>query len=106
MSRHRENVMWQAPDGTWSMGFYTVIGPPFDEQDDDYDDEWDVDYDRDTFEYVTTGHPTPETADTVAVRDRDIPNPGGGRTYRLDHDATTCAELDAMAAAYFAAATP
>jgi hypothetical protein len=70
MSKNHENVTWQSKDGTWSVGFFTVIQPSY--MDDDYDDEWDVDYDYDSFVFASTGHRTPEQAD----RSWPGPNPG------------------------------
>ncbi|MFD9964899.1 hypothetical protein [Amycolatopsis sp. NPDC058986] len=105
MSFSRENVTWQAPDGTWCMGFFTVIEPPFEERGEDYDEEHDVGYDVDTFEFATTGHRTEAAAWKAAVDDRGIPNPGGSMVYRLPGQVEECAEFDAMAAAYLSDAT-
>ena len=60
MSRNREHVTWQAPDGTWSIGFWDY--EPGDTSDPDYDPEWDVEYSDDRFWFLSTSHPTPEAA--------------------------------------------
>lgn len=72
MSFHRENVIWQSADGTWSRGFFETydIG---DRDGEEWDPEWDVEYDFDTFRWVSTGHPTQEEAS----RAWDGANPGG-----------------------------
>jgi hypothetical protein len=55
MSKNRENVIWQSPDGSWNRGFfdYVVTGP---------DDEWDVEYDHRSFNWAATGLPSEQAA--------------------------------------------
>lgn len=72
MSLHRENVIWQSADGTWSRGFYTTY-PTGDPSSEDYDREWDVDYNYDEFWWASTGHPNVEAAE----RSWRGANPGG-----------------------------
>ena len=66
MSFNRENVTWQAPDGTWSLGFFEVTWTG-------EDPEWDVEYGS-KFCWVTTGHATEDAAYAAW----DGANPGGG----------------------------
>jgi hypothetical protein len=90
MSFNRENVAWQKDDGTWSIGFWpvTVIGP---------DDEWDVEYDYDSFRWVSTGHPDPDTAFNAYTREHANP---GVQTICTpgDTSAEEIASFDAFAA--------
>ena len=94
MSFNRENIIWQSKNGTWSLGFFTVAwvddGP-------DADPEWDVEYDFGSFEWVSTGHVT----DDSAYRAWDGANPGG---YDLlpwsTAHAAEAEKYDAMAKAY------
>ncbi|MFE2346162.1 hypothetical protein [Kitasatospora cineracea] len=67
MSLHRENVTWQSPEGTWSIGFFA-----FEEEDDDY--EWGVYYDHGHFWWASTGHPNPDAAMDAYMRENA--NPG------------------------------
>ncbi|WP_435058494.1 hypothetical protein [Streptomyces sp. bgisy060] len=99
MSLNRENVTWQAPDGTWSIGFWAhdETGDPDDE---DFDPEWDVEY-LDYFGWVSTGHPTWEAA--MDAYEKDHPNPGGTTIYRGgSEDAESIAEFERLAAEYTA----
>ena len=68
MSKNRENVIWQGPDGKWNRGFFdfVVTGP---------DDEWDVEYNRDRFFWTATGLPSEDAARQAW----DGANPGGYR---------------------------
>lgn len=61
MSTNRENVIWKTRDGTWSIGFYDFYYTG-DSSDEDFDHEWDVEYDFGRFNWVSTGHPTQESA--------------------------------------------
>lgn len=72
MSVNRENVTWQAKDGTWSIGFFDfyATGDPMSE---DWDFEWDVEYDFSKFNWTSHGHPTEE----AAYEAWDGANPGG-----------------------------
>lgn len=102
MSFSRANVTWQAPDGSWCIGFYTVVEPDFTAPDfdwDSYDEEHDVDYD-DTFEFASVGHSSPDTAWEAGTIGRG--NPGSTRVYRLDSESAACELFDTLAAAYFA----
>ncbi|MFJ9239863.1 hypothetical protein ACIRJ3_33355 [Streptomyces anulatus] len=75
MSKNRENVTWQAPDGTWSIGFFAFTFTK-DTSDEDFDDEWDVDYDDNRFWFLSTGHPNQDAPmeHFMALES----NPGGG----------------------------
>lgn len=93
MSFHRENVVWQSKDGTWSRGVFdtTWVGS----ESDGYDPEWDVEYDFSKFSWVSTGHATMDKA----VASWDGVNLGGFASYESyednpkEHD-----EYDRMAA--------
>lgn len=99
MSFNRENVIWPAADGTWSIGFYdfTEVPPDSDDDDEDFDEEWDVEYDQSKFWWVSTGHASPDAAMDDYCRSNG--NPGGGTEI---HDRAAnlaeCERLDAMAA--------
>lgn len=64
MSKTRENVTWQSPDGTWNRGFYECYTTG-DYDDPDFDHEWDVDYHYDVFEWVSAGHATSDAANNA-----------------------------------------
>ena len=96
MSLNRENVIWPAADGTWSIGFYDYTEVPGDsDDDDDFDYEWDVEYDHSKFWWTSTGHASPDAA--MADYCRSNCNPGGGDEI-LDRAANLaqCERLDAM----------
>lgn len=61
MSCNRENVTWQAPNGTWSIGFWRFEWT-VDPTDEDFDHEWSVEYFEDAFWYCSTGHTMPDAA--------------------------------------------
>jgi hypothetical protein len=92
VSVNRENVIWQSADGSWNRGFYEFHNVGDDQEDWDY--EWGVEYDRDEFNWVSTGHPSEQTA-------RDSwsgSNPGGSEVVAYTAEsAEYSAELDAMA---------
>lgn len=90
MSFHRENIIWQSKNGTWNRGFFTVAWVDY-----DGDPEWDVEYDFDSFEWVSTGHPSEE----AAHRSWNGANPGGYdyRPYEAE-TAKGCDRYDEMAA--------
>ena len=92
MSVNRENVTWQSQNGTWNIGFYTVIEPSFDSRGEDYDREWDVDYDFDTFWWASTGHHSAAAAD-ASWRGA---NPGTGTTVPYKGNAAECNRYDEM----------
>ncbi|MFH8294992.1 hypothetical protein [Streptomyces sp. NPDC018059] len=93
MSKHRENVTWQAPDGTWSIGFFAFTYTK-DTADEDFDDEWDVEYHDDRFWFLSTGHPNPDAPmDHYCTLE---PNPGGGDGDA--HDPEEVARYEQMAA--------
>jgi hypothetical protein len=92
MSFHRENVIWQSPDGTWNRGFYTAEIEYWKE---DYDPEWDVDYNFDEFEWLSSGHPTEEAAHKSWTGS----NPGGHSTVS-DPTSVEAIRLEKMAADY------
>lgn len=95
MSVNRENLIWQSPDSTWSRGFFTCIPRSWSEDGGEPDPEWDVDYEMDSFEWVSTGHPTEE----AAARSWDGANPGGHWTHRYtDGAARESLNYDVMAA--------
>jgi hypothetical protein len=73
MGVNREAECWQAPDGTWSLGFWWFEFTS-DPGNDGTDHEWDVEYSDDRFWFLTTGHDTPSAA--MKVYRRDHPNPG------------------------------
>lgn len=75
MSFHHENVIWQSPDGTWSRGFFTRLS--WDSGDPDYDPEWDDSFDHNEFQFVSTGHPSEESAH----QSWGGSNPGGHTVY-------------------------
>ncbi len=100
MSFHRENVTWQSEDGTWSLGFFEVYS--YDSGDDDYDPEWDVDYDYDSFQWVSTGHPTREAAGAAW----DGSNPGGTTVCPWDRIEGDNEKYDDMAAKLWAESGP
>lgn len=95
MSFHRENVIWQSADGTWSRGFFqTYDSGPADE---DWDPEWDVEYDFDELQWVSTGHASEE----AAARSWNGANPGGHDLVAFRDDAEgrrRADEYDDMAA--------
>lgn len=93
MSFHRENVTWQSTDGTWNLGFFTVI-PGINDDDPDYDPEWDDEVDFGSFEWVTRNHPTVDAARAAWPG----ANPGG--TSIISHtpnNADVCDRYDRMA---------
>lgn len=95
MSFHRANVTWQSPDGSWNIGFWTVLEPD-PEDDEDYDAEWDVEY-GDDFEWVTTGHPSEDSAWRTVNQHR--PNPGSSYVCSLTNSSDAeRAELEDLAA--------
>lgn len=97
MSFYRANVTWQSPDGSWSIGFWSVLEPDPEVADgEDYDDEWDAEY-GDDFEFVTTGHPSEASAWRTV--DQHRPNPGGSYVCSLTNSTDEeRAELDELAA--------
>jgi hypothetical protein len=101
MSKNRENVTWQAPDGTWSIGFFAFAFTK-DTSDEDFDYEWDVEYDDDRFWFLSTGHPTEDAPMEHYCRLES--NPGGGEIVRPSEDgAEAIARYEQMAAAFKAA---
>lgn len=100
MSFHRENVIWQSADGTWSRGFFQRERG-FGSHDEDYDPEWDDDYDYDTFEWVSAGH---RTANEAAAAWHGS-NPGGHTEYSYRPDDTESVQridrFDDMAAVLY-----
>lgn len=91
MSFNRENITWQSPDKTWNLGFYRVAWTDF-----EGDPEWDVEYDYSTFEWVTTGHSSEESARKAWHG----ANPGGTFVVPFDPaEADRTEALDQMAAA-------
>lgn len=106
MSSYHPNVTWQCPDGTWGVGFFTVVVQAYvsdslddpDELDEDDVDEWgDSEVDEGSFESCATGFPDPHAAMLAATRDR--PNPGATEEVRRDQAPDECARYDVMAAA-------
>lgn len=96
MGLHRENITWQSKDGTWSLGFWDFYYVNRDS--DDFDPEWDVEY-TDTFNWVSTGHPTYESAED-SWKDA---NPGGGEMLAYSADAPSENDrLDALAKDFLA----
>jgi hypothetical protein len=93
MSCNRENVTWQAEDGTWSIGFFDFHAVGQDSP--DWDFEWDVEYDFSRFNWTSHGHATPDGA----YEAWDGANPGGTMIVRRDEDPAACAEYDQMARA-------
>lgn len=73
MRKNRDNVTWQAPDGTWSIGFwrfeFTV-----DPDGEGFDPERSVEYYDDAFWFCSTGHLTPEAA--MDAYRAEEPSPG------------------------------
>lgn len=86
MSFHRENVIWESADGTWSRGFFRVRWTGD-------DPEWDVEYDYGSFEWVSTGH----ASERAAHDSWRGSNPGGYDLVSYDNDPDLCAEYDEMA---------
>lgn len=73
MSTNRENIVWQAEDGTWSMGMFECY-PTGDMSDPDWDHEWNMEYNHSAFEWVTRKrHETAKDAQA----EWDGSNPGG-----------------------------
>lgn len=87
MSTNRENVVWQAADGTWSRGFYAFeqTGP---------DAEWDVEYDFQSFWWASTGHQTEQ----AAIDAWHGSNPGGWSRATQDDNPAACERLDELVA--------
>ncbi|MFD4394392.1 hypothetical protein [Kitasatospora sp. NPDC058478] len=105
MSTHREGIAWQREDGTWSIGYYgfTRLSALEDGDPDDCDDEWDIEYHYDSFWFLSTGHPTYESA--FAAYTRTEANPGvepDGLTWAKPEGRDEVARLDAIAADYLA----
>ncbi|MFF2571062.1 hypothetical protein [Streptomyces sp. NPDC058084] len=98
MSLNRENVTWQAPDGTWSIGFWR-FEHTLDFADEDFDHEWSVEYYDDAFWFCSTGHPTDEAAMNAYLAEES--NPGGTEIVpnHPDH-ADELARYEALAAAF------
>jgi len=99
MSFHRENIIWQSADGTWSRGFYecheSYGGHGDDDDEDSFDPEWDVEYDYGALEQVSCGHPSED----AAFQSWRGANPGGSTVLPYDSDAAAeAAQLDDMAA--------
>lgn len=88
MSVNRENVIWQNKQGQWSMAMYACeyAGDP---SQDGFDEEWDVYY-LDHFDWVSTGHPTPE----AAFNSWRGANPGGHTEVPYKGNETQCAAYD------------
>lgn len=61
MSCNREFVVWQSPDKSWNVGFFSYcdVGR---EGNPDWDYEWDVEYLYDSFFWASTGHRSPVEA--------------------------------------------
>ncbi|MER6253602.1 hypothetical protein ABT224_19830 [Streptomyces sp. NPDC001584] len=98
MSCNRDNVTWQAPAGTWSIGFwrFAFTTQPGGE---DFDHEWDVEYFEDAFWFCSTGHPTIEAA-MDAYRAEEA-NPGGTVIVRAHPgNAEEIARYEALAAQF------
>lgn len=94
MSFHRENIVWQSADGTWSRGFYECHESGGYE-DDDFDPEWDVEYDYDALEQVSCGHPSED----AALQSWRGANPGGATVLPYGSgSAAEVAQLDDLAA--------
>lgn len=89
MSFNRENVVWESEDGRWNIGFYESYVSPYAE-----DSEWDADYNYDKFEWVSTSHPSAESA----IRSWDGSNPGGHDIVSYKGRESFCQTLDDMAA--------
>jgi len=101
MSFHRENILWQSADGTWSRGFYECHedfsrgGRDDDDDPDSFDPEWDVEYDYGALEQVSCGHPSED----AARQSRTGANPGWSTVLPYDSDsAAEVAQLDDLAA--------
>lgn len=64
MSYNHENVVWQSPNGTWNRGFHPVDYYDCGESDDCDDEthEWCRQFDEDSFEWVSSGHPSRDAA--------------------------------------------
>lgn len=101
MSFHRENIIWQSADGTWSRGFYETYDTGG-YGDDDYDPEWDVDYDFGALQWVSTGYATEQ----VARESWDGANPGGHSVLEWRDGQDENEKLDDMAAKLWAAHPP
>lgn len=91
MSFNRENVTWQSRDGTWSIGFWQC----FYTGGEDGDPEWDVEY-GDTFEWVVTGHASPQAAYDAW----DGANPGGTMRVPYAGNEAQCDGYDKLAQAW------
>ncbi|GAA1111505.1 hypothetical protein [Streptomyces javensis] len=72
MSCNRDNVTWQAPDGTWSIGFWR-FEYTLDPEHKDFDHEWSTEYYDDAFWFCSTGHYSPEAA--MDAYRKEEPNP-------------------------------
>ena len=99
MSDFHLHAIWQSADGTWSMGFFRLIGTwawHEGEEEEEEEDRWD--YDEEAFEYVTSGHPNDEAAFREAMTTRA--NPGISSIIRFAEDPQECARLDRLATAY------
>lgn len=92
MSFHRENIVWESKDGSWSRAFYAFdyVG---DKDSEDYDPEWDVEYTHE-FNWVSVGHPSEQRA----LDSWHGVNPGGHSTLAYSPaTATECGALDERA---------
>jgi len=99
MSFHRENILWQSADGTWSHGFYecheSYGGRGDDDDEDSFDPEWDVEYNYGALEQASCGHPSED----AAFQSWRGANPGGSTVLPSDSDsAAEVAQLDDLAA--------
>lgn len=91
MSFHRENVIWQSPDGTWNLAFYRAHECW--SSDEDYDPEWDVEYDYSSFSWLSRGHVSMD----AARQSWNGANPGCSTEAR---EASRVKELESIADAY------
>lgn len=67
MSYHWENVIWQSKDGSWNRGYFHRISnadspSSWNDEDYGYDSEWDDEFDFSSFDYLSTGMRSEETA--------------------------------------------
>jgi hypothetical protein len=92
MSKHRENVVWPSPGGTWNIGFYRCEVQWWK---DDPDPEWDVEYDYGEFAWLSRGH----GSRAAAIAAWKGANPGQHMVV-FDGDAGAIAQLEEVAARY------
>lgn len=96
MSFYRENVIWEASDGKWNLGFFTVVEGNQDFFDYDFNAEVEVEYDYNSFEWVSEGYTSAEDALKSFAGD----TPANGNIVPQENNEELCSRYDLMAKAF------